>query len=397
MKALLTAVLVPITILSFACSPANEPETAVEEHHNEVEESIVELSPEAAAGASLETAVVELLAMGRQLETTGQVGFDENRLAHVGPRISGRVERVMASLGDKVESGQALASVDSIELGRSKAEYLQARARHQLRLETYQREKTLYEDRISSEQEVLTARAALREAEAELATAEETLHLYGLSQGEVDRLGYDDPQSSRFSLRTPFEGTVVERHATRGELVEPGANLFTIADLSQVWVWIDIYERDLAGVHLGDDVEVRVDAQPSEVFFGKVTYLADQVDAKTRAVRARLDVPNPEGHLRAGMFARIRLSDPHSIEGDPEGLSTVVPEGAIQRDGSESIVFVALGNLKFERREVSTGRRAGGSVEVLDGVVPGEEVVVEGAFILKSEAAKSELGGSHAH
>lgn len=410
--------LLPVALLSAALLSACTPQDPTESHVGEIpddtsvaetgmiteaghagdpEEGIVELTPESAAGASIRLAAAEQRLIGRQLETTGQVGFDEDQLAHVGPRIPGRVDRVLTSLGEAVVAGQELAIIDSIELGRSKAEYLQTRARHELSLEILEREETLYADRITSEQNVLVARAAMREAAAARATAKETLNLYGLSRKEVDSLRYDDPSASLLAVRAPFAGRVVERHVTRGELVAPGTNLFTIAGLSQVWVWIDVFERDLANVHLDDDVEVRVDTYPGEVFLGKVTYIAHQVEAETRSIRARLDVPNPDGRLRSGMFARIQLTDPHSVAGDPEGPSTVVPVAAVQRDGQESVVFVARGEFRFERREVTPGRTAGGWIELLEGLEPGEQVVVEGAFLLKSEAAKGEMGAGHAH
>ncbi len=408
MSRLLLLSFLAIALSSSSCSPKTETAeghevvrgetaTAEEEDHQDSEESIVVLTAETEAAASLETALAQMRSLGNQLETTGLVGFDEDQLAHVGPRISGRVEKVLASLGDEVKAQQALAQIDSIELGRSKSEYLQARARHQLSSETLRREETLYADRISSEQEVLSARSALLEQEAAFASAEETLHLYGLGQDEVDRLNYDDPKASLFTLRAPFGGTVVERHVTRGELVAPGTNLFTIADLSRVWVWIDIYEGDLANVHLDDDVEVRVDAFPAETFNGKLSFVAHQVDPETRAVRARLDVSNSGSRLKSGMFARIRLTDPHSGGGGPISLSVVVPETAVQRDGDEFIVFVALGNHQFVRREVEIGSRAPGWTEILAGIEAGDEVVVQGAFMLKSEAAKGEMGEGHSH
>jgi len=411
-----TRTLLSITFISLialaGCSPADDPPSHGREDHSEEglgeeaehaeegehgKDGILVLTSEAEAAAALRLAPAEHRRISRQLETTGEVGFDENRLAHVGPRISGRVESVLASLGDRVQARQILATVDSIELGRSKAEYLQDLARHQLAVDNLEREETLFADRISAEQEVLAARATLRETEAAVATAEETLHLYGLSQSDVDGLSYNDPKASLFFLRAPFAGKIVERHATRGELVDAGAQLFTIADLSRVWVWIDVYERDLAGVHLGDGVEVLVETYPGEVFAGEVSYIADQVQVATRSVRARLDVPNPDGRLRAGMFARILVTDPHVQEGESLEPRTVVPAGAVQRDGEEQIVFVAIGDHRFERREVVTGRKANGSVEILEGVEPGEQVVVEGAFVLKSEAAKGSMGEGHSH
>ena len=172
--------------------------------------------------------------------------------------------------------------------------------------------------------------------------------------------------------------------------------MFTIADLGHVWVWIDVYERDLRRVHLEDDVVVAADAYPDELFRGKVSYISDQVDADTRTVRARIDVDNPSHKLRPGMFARVTLTDPH-FESTDRVSSLVVPSGAVQRDGEEFVVFVAQGNNRFARHEVEVGRSAGGLTEILSGLASGDTVVVEGAFLLKSEASKEQMGAGHEH
>ena len=389
-------------LASFGCSPTPEatgPGAETAEHAGEeYDERIVELTPEAAERARIETAPVELLSLAAELETTGRVDFDGNRVAHVSPRIQGRVHAVRARLGQRVAEGETMVVLDSIELGRAKADFLQARARHELAEENLEREEKLYADRISSGQEVLEARSAHREADAALANARGTLHLVGLRDEAIEALRYDDPQASLYPVRAPFAGKVVEKHVTVGELVTPERNIFTVADLDRVWIWIDVYERDLRQVHLEDDVEVKVGAFPDAAFHGQVTYLSDQVDADTRTVRARIDVANPEGKLRPGMFATVRLSDPHATGSDETAPERpVVPEGAVQRDGEVFLAFVALGPDRFEVREVRIGRRAGGDVEILDGLEEGERVVVEGTFLLKSEASKDSLGEGHEH
>ncbi len=366
--------------------------------HEEGEAGIVELGPEAAARAEIRTAPATERVLAVQLSTTGQVDFDQTRLAHVSPRITGRVFRVHAVLGQEIRAGQTLAEIDSIELGQAKAAFLQAKAKEELARKSFERAQGLLADRIASEQEVLETEAGLREAAAELHTAEETLRLYGLAQAQIDTLTYDDRAASIYPLRAPFAGTVIERHVTLGELVAPDRNLFTLADLDQVWIWIDVYQRDLGGVHLDDEARARVDAFPGESFAGKVSYLSAQVDTDTRTVRARLDVPNPEGKLRPGMFVEVELVDPHApVGGADRPASLVVPEDAVVRVGRESVVFVASGPRRFERREVEIGQRSGGLVEILRGLEVGESVVVEGAFLLKSAASKDSLGGGHSH
>lgn len=367
-------------------------EGEAEEAHGEEEgheEGVVELTPEAHARAGIETAAVQAQALAGELEMTGQVGFNEDRQAHVGPRISGRITEVRATLGQRVRRGQTLAVLDSTELGQAKAAYQQARVRETLTRETYEREKKLAADKISSEQEALTARAAYLEAAAELRRAEETLRLMGLSPSQMGQAG-----SSLSPVSSPFDGTVVEKEVNLGEMVSPEAKLFTVADLSRLWIWIDVFEKDLRRVHPGDEAAVLVDAYPGETFEGKVTF-AGNVDTSTRTVRARVDVDNGDGRLRPGMFARIRLTDPHARPAGP-GVP-VVPESALQRQGEEYAVFVPDGERRYRRREVRTGRRAGDSVEILEGLKAGERVVVKGVFLLASEAAKETMGEGHSH
>ena len=379
-----------------ACDRAAAPnaDTSAKESPVGETEGTIHLSPQAVVSAGISLGTAEVRALRTEIETTGAVDFDQRRFAHVSPRVGGRVEATLAEVGDHVRSGQVLARVDSIELGKAIGDYLQARARAELARETFEREQSLFADRVSSQQEMLSAQAAAREADAALRGAEEHLHLLGLSDNQVRTLGYDQPRASVYEVRAPFAGTVVERHATLGEMVEPQAPLFQVADLSRVWVWIDVFERDLARVHLGDDVELHVEAFPGSAFEGKLVYLGSRVETESRTARARIEVPNPEGRLRPGMFARVRISDPHAADGEAESVSVLaVPETALQRDGDQFVAYVALGDGRFETRKVRTGRKGDGFVEVLDGLSAGESVAVSGTFVLKSEASKESLGG----
>lgn len=379
--------------------------------HERQQEGVVELAPEKLAAVEIETAPVERRRLAALLETTGEVGYEEDRIAHVAPRVPGRVHRVPVSLGDEVAQGQLLAVLDSVELGQAKAAFLGARTREDLARRNYERERGLYEDRITSEREMLEARAAYEEAVSARESAQETLRLYGLPPDAFETLEPGAPGSSHLPVPAPIAGRVVEKHATLGELATPENTLFTIADLGRVWVWIDVYERDLDRVHLGDAVEVVVEPFPERVFSGEVTYLSPEVAAETRTVRARIDVENPERLLRPGMFATVRLVDHHAEGASP---SLVIPDGAIVRRGGRTFVFVPTGHpgegaghaesrsaagdgARFEAREVTLGREEGGWVEVLAGLETREQVVTTGVFFLESELARDELGGGHSH
>ena len=385
--------------------PGGRQETAgdhADEHEGEEhEEGIVELSPEKLSAVEIDTSPVERRSLSALLETTGEVGYEEDRIAHVAPRVPGRVQQVPVSLGGEVRRGQVLAVLDSVELGQAKAAYLGARTRENLARQNFERERRLFEDRITSEREMLEARAAYEEAVSVRESAQETLRLYGVPAATLETLRPGDPGASLLPVHAPIAGRIVEKHATLGELATPEDTLFTIGDLGHVWIWIDVYERDLAQVHLGDDVQVIVEPFPGRAFSGEVTYLSPEVAAETRTVRARIDVENPERLLRPGMFATVRLVDPHTQDASP---SLVVPDAAVVRRGAETLVFVPApdaegepAGARFEARPVELGRQEAGWVEIVSGVEAGEEVVTAGAFFLESELAREELGGGHSH
>ncbi len=367
---------------------------AEEAGHEEAghEEGVVTLNAEQIAVAKIQTTPVERRTLAPELETTGEVGYEEERMAHVSPRISGRVVRATAGLGDEVRRGSVLAVIDSVELGQARATYAAAKTREDLARENYERERSLFEQRVSSQKEMLEAKAAYQEATTHRESALETLRLYGEGKSDEARLG--DPGASLLQVRAPVAGRVVEKHVVVGELVTPERSMFTIADLGHVWVWIDVFEKDLASVHLGDDVSIRVDAYPQQAFAGKVSYQSPQVAADTRTVRARIDVANPDARLRPGMFAKVRLTDPHTANPNPV---LVAPAGAVVRQGKEVFVFVPLGEGRFAVKPVEAGREVGGFAEILSGLAAGDLVVFEGTFFLKSELAREELGAGHSH
>ncbi len=361
------------------------------------EGDLVLLTPEAAARVKLSTTPVVTRDLHSEISTTAEVGYDEDHLAHVTPRISGRVHDVRASLGQDVKALDVLAVIDSTELGHAKAAYLQAKARVELTQENLAREERLAADQIAAQSELAAARAAQAEANSGLYTAQETLRLYGLSAGQVSGIRAGDTRSALFEVRAPMEGRVVEKHLTRGELVEPKDPLFTVADLRRVWIWVDIYERDLARVRAGDAAEVRTDAFPEAAFQGRVSYVGDRVEPATRVIRARIEVDNADGFLRPGMFARVRLSSPPAKGPLEAAPALVVPVSAVQRSGEGYVAFVQVAERRYERRSIRIGRKASDYVEVVDGLIAGESVVVQGTFILKSEAAKASMGGGHSH
>jgi cobalt-zinc-cadmium efflux system membrane fusion protein len=320
----------------------------------------------------------------------GNVQFNENKLAHVGSRVPGRVVEVRANLGDKVKQGDSLAIIDSTELGTAQSEYLKAKANFLAQEKAYERAKKLLEGKAISLGEYQKREAEYMTVRAEFKAAEDKLHLLGLSEAEVKHIGSEHVINSKVAVRAPFSGTVVERHATLGEVIEPAANLFTLADLSTLWVIADLPEKDITLAKTGLPVEIKVSSYPDEVFKGTVAYIADQIDPSTRTVKVRTEVDNSLGKLKPEMFATIFITT--QIMSDV----LAIPQEAVQTDGNKKIVFIDKGNGGFEKREVSLGNQVDSFYQVVSGVKPGERIVTKGSFLLKSEAEKGEIGG-HGH
>ena len=366
------------------------------EDHGGHEDGVVRLEPAAAEASGVRVEPAGLRALLPELRTTGRVAFNENRLAHVGPRSEGRVAEVKADLGAALTAGQAVAIIDSVELGRARADYLGARADLGVARAALDREDALLAEKITSEAEVLAARAAFEQARARTSAAAETLRVLGLGSREIEGLDFGSGTPGRVALRAPFAGTLVERHLQRGEYVSPEDTLFTVADLSSLWIWIDVYERDLSRVHKGDEAHVTVEAWPGRSWAGTVTYLRDAVDPDSRTVRARIEVANPDGALRPEMFATVQLLDPHHDDAAADQV-LAVPDAAIQRGADGPVLYVQTAPGVYEQRAVRLGHRSGGFAEVLSGLQAGEQVVVAGSFLLKTEVSRESLGGGHSH
>lgn len=368
-----------------------EKEEKEEKDHDE-EGPAVHLKPEQIKAANIQLAKVEIRKETAVLEATGQIRPADDRQARVGVRVPGRIIALQASVGDIVKKGQRLAMVESPELGRAKSDYVSAAAAARLARENAAREKQLFEKRISAEVEWRKAQAEAVRTAAELQAAENRLHALGMSEAQLP----SDVKhfTSTFGAHSPIDGVVVERNITLGEMVNPEKTLFLVMDLAQVWLIVDVFEKDIAQVALKQKVKVSVAAYKEEQFEGEVSHIGAIVEPRSRAVKVRIALANPGGKLKPGMFARVSLSD---TEGD-EHEHLFVPVEAVQRTEKGTIVFVPGEEPgEFVPRPVKTGHEAGKSVAIESGLTAGEQVVVSGSFILKSELAKESLGGGHSH
>lgn len=315
-----------------------------------------------------------------EIDATAMIEPDANAVAHITTRIPGRVVRLEVQLGEAVKAGQSLVILNSVQLGEAKTEYLNSQTLQQIAKQHLDREETLYVQKISPQKDVLQARADYNTALARYRTARETLRLL-IPSSDIDRLSWSQSGSplSEFALTTPIDGTVVKRDVTIGSIIDASHEPLTVIDLDQVWVVANVFEHDLAQLRAGSEALIMVDALPDQHFAGKVTYIADTVDPRTRAVQARIEVPNPHHLLKLGMFAHARIA---STVGAREALG--VPVDALFDVGGKKIVFVALGGGRYQPREVQAGRTGVDMVEVIAGVKAGDQVVTRGGLLLKA-------------
>ncbi len=348
-------------------------------------ERSVMLPARAAAENPVSTIVAGLVRLAGDIQVVGTVSYDQDHLALVGPLVSGRVARLLAGVGDRVRRGQALAEIESAEVGQARADLIAARARAAAAQLNLHRETELAERRISSAREKEVAEAQWITESAATRAATERLRALGLSAQDIAASEKSD-QGGRLAMRAPIDGVVLERSVTLGQALERATDAFKIADTGHVWVDLDLYEKDLPRVHVGGQVEIRADAYTSEVFKGRVAYVVPVVEQATRTAKVRVELANESGKLSFGQLVTARLV------GDPTTVTTAVlavPRAAIQRVDGRSVVFVkgaAAGTESgFERRVVELGVSTGDQVEIRRGVTAGELVASDGAFLLKSE------------
>lgn len=334
----------------------------------------------------METAGIRLAEAGPAtvrsvLQLPGEIRFNEDRTAHVVPRVAGVAESVAANLGQNVKKGQLLAVLSSAAVSEQRSELLAAQKRLSLARTTYAREKQLWEEKVSAEQDYLQARQALGEAEIAVSNAQQKLAATGASAGGAGGL-------NRFELRAPFDGVVVEKHLAVGEAVQDTTQVFTISDLRSVWAEMRVAAPDLPAVRVGEKATVRATAFDSSAT-GEVAYVGALIGQDTRTAPARITLPNPDGVWRPGLFVNVELT------ASSRQAALAVATSAIQRmEGQQAVVFVPVKG-GFRARPVRVGRSDAKATEVLEGLQPGQPYVAEGSFVLKAELGKASAEHTH--
>jgi cobalt-zinc-cadmium efflux system membrane fusion protein len=314
----------------------------------------------------------------------GTVTPNQHAMAEITALVRGRVIDVYADLGQQVKAGTLLALLYSGELGMAQSAYLKASAKLYVAERAYRRAQSLLQEKVIGLAEAQRREGEMISTRAEKREGHDRLLLFGMTDEEIRKMDRDQKIRSYVPILAPFEGRVISRNITKGEVVETTEKLFAVADLSEVWVLGNIPEKDIPFIRqespdVSQRVEILLNAYPNEVFHGKITYVGDVLEARTRTMNLRMELPNPDRKLKPEMYATIR------VYSEPEKNVLVVPDQAVQRERDRKFVFVQRDAETFEVRDVTLGESNGEVVKVLDGLREGERIVTGGGFILKSE------------
>ncbi|AZE51138.1 Cobalt/zinc/cadmium efflux RND transporter, membrane fusion protein, CzcB family [Pseudomonas chlororaphis] len=343
------------------------------------EEGRVELSAEQIKAADIQLAEAAPRNLSSLLTLPGEIRFDEDRTSHIVPRAAGVVEWVAVNLGQTVKKGELLAVIASQQISDQRSELAAAERRVELARTTFQRERQLWVDQISAEQDYLLARQTLQEAEIALNNARQKMN--ALSGSAVLAGG------NRYEMRAPFDGVVVEKHLSVGEVVGETSAAFTLSDLSRVWVTFGVFPKDLNKVRVGKPVRVQSTELGTQVQ-GTVAYVGSLLGEQTRTAAVRVTVPNPDDVWRPGLFVSVQVAT------DTYQAGVTVPQDAIQTVEDKPSVFVRVAD-GFQATPVVLGGSEGGFVEIREGLPAGAQVATSGSFILKSELGKGSAEHGH--
>ena len=360
------------------------PEARAGEAQKKQPDNVVTVSEEMLRDLRITTSKVEAHQGGESSNLLGELSVNQNAYAEVSAPLPARVVALRAVEGQTVRRGDPLATLESGDLARARSELATAEARGRLAERALERKRGLSAERIVPEREVQEAEQEHASAEAQLRGARAALQALGAPDTAADGAG-----AATLVLRSPVNGSVIERSVSLGQVADPSKPLFRIADLRTLWLIVHAFERDAVRLQKGAPARMTFAATPGRMFSGVVALIGQSVDLDSRTVDVRIDVPNPEGVFRPGMSATA------SLPVGNQGTVLAVPAAAVQRVHDRWAVFIPKDARTFEIRPVGRGRDLGGEVEIVSGLRVGEPIVVDGAFLLKAETEKAASEGEH--
>lgn len=331
----------------------------------------VTLDAKARQLAGVQTAEAVVKSLAKTVKTTGKIAMNESGRTYITSRVEGRVDELYVTAeGETIAPGQAIAAVYSPTYVAAQEEYL-------LALDNVEKLKNAGKDVVQINNRLLEA-------------SRRKLQLLNVADDDIAQLEATRQPSDHMTVYAQFGGTVLEKLLLPGSYIMPGEKLYSLSDLSTVWMYADIYEKDIAGIAPGQPVEVTSAAYPGETFTGRVTFISPMMDDATRTVKVRVEMANPGGKLKPNMFVNANVQI-------PLGDSVVIPESALLDTGSRTVVFVAQSEDTFVKRDVVTGQYADGYVQILSGLQPGETVVTAATFLIDSQTKLGSFGSHAGH
>lgn len=359
-----------------------------EEPHDHQEDHLVKLTEEQIKKMGLQTRSVEPGNLFLTLSTPGKIILHPDRLAHIIPKVPGVVREANKNIGDPVKAEEVIAILESNDIAEIKAAYLIALSKQHLAFSILQREKKLYQEKVSAKQDYLTAQNVYEEALLQVHLTKQKLHAFGFNQKEIEQLAHQTEPDLRFyPIRSPIRGTVIMRRLTKGEFIENTTTIYEVADLSTVWVEIGIYPKDLYRVKEGQLIDVRIPIE-NKHSQARLIYVSPVVATDTITAKAIAELDNSQGLWRPGVFVNVNIT----TEKIP--VSMLITKEAIQSSKSKDFVFVVTPQ-GFERRFVKLGQSDQNNVEIISGLNLREQYVVNKSFLLKAELDKSSAAHEH--
>jgi membrane fusion protein, copper/silver efflux system len=336
-----------------------------------MEGDTVMLDANARALAGVQTAPVAKRTLAKEIRTTGKIAMNDGARSLVTSRIEGRIDELyIAADGQYVEAGQVIASVYSPDLIAAQEEYL-------LTLDSVQKMRGASTDIVQANNRLLQA-------------AKRKMELLGVTSDEIEHLSHTRKVTTQSVIRSPFSGTVTEKTTLPGMYIMRGDKLLSLTELSTVWMYADIYEKDIASIELGQEVAVAIPSYPGETFTGRIIFVSPIVDDATRTVKVRVEMNNANGKLKPNMFVSAAIKA-------PLGEQLVIPASALLDTGTRKVVYVAQAEDTFVKRDIVVGKEAEGFIQVISGLQPGETVVTQATFLIDSQTQLGSFGGHGGH
>jgi membrane fusion protein, heavy metal efflux system len=347
----------------------------------------LEITPAEALKARLQIGPPPTDRVAGMMEVPGRVEANETKLARVSSTVTGRITELLVTEGEVVHRGQVLAKLYSMDLSAQQFAFLKALSARQLAERSVDRAKQLLAAEVIGTAELQRREAESAQINAELGSARDHLRLLGLSPEEIAALEEKRSVNPEAYIAASADGTLMERKVTVGQLVQPTEPAFVISDLAQLWVVADVPEQSAGGLRAGHRVEAEIAALPGPAVRGVLSFVTAVVNPETRTVRARMNLPNPEGLYKPQMLATMRMRD------EPQ-VKTLIPQTALVREEGGEFVFVSDKKTSFRLTKVTLGEEFNGRRVLLDGLAPGAEIVLDGAFHLNNERRRELTQGA---